>query len=136
MSIDQNKAAVQRAIEIFDTLDADALEEVFTPELAAGWREVMHTLPFSEHRIKITDMVAEGDQVAIRVETRGVHSGEWEGVPPTGKSWTNRGMGLVRVEDGKIIELEFIFDELGHLKQLGATITPLNRPGMSGDSLV
>ena len=124
MSVDQNKAAVQRAIEIFDTLDANALEEVFTPELAAGWREVMHTLPFSEHRIKITDMVAEGDQVAIRVETRGVHSGEWEGVPPTGKSWTNRGMGLVRVEDGKIIELEFIFDELGHLKQLGATITP------------
>lgn len=123
MSVDQNKAAVQRAIEIFDTLDANALEEVFTPELAAGWREVMHTLPFSEHRIKITDMVAEGDQVAIRVETRGVHSGEWEGVPPTGKSWTNRGMGLVRVEDGKIIELEFIFDELGHLKQLGATIT-------------
>ena len=123
MSVDQNKAAVQRAIEIFDTLDANALEEVFTPELAAGWREVIHTLPFSEHRIKITDMLAEGDQVAIRVETRGVHSGEWEGVPPTGKSWTNRGMGLVRVEDGKIIELEFIFDELGHLKQLGATIT-------------
>ena len=123
MSVDQNKAAVQRAIEIFDTLDANALEEVFTPELAAGWREVMHTLPFSEHRMKITDMVAEGDQVAIRVETRGVHSGEWEGVPPTGKSWTNRGMGLVRVEDGKIVELEFIFDELGHLKQLGATIT-------------
>ena len=123
MSADQNKAAVQRAIEIFDTLDANALEEVFTPELAAGWREVIHTLPFSEHRIKITDMVAEGDQVAIRVETRGVHSGEWEGVPPTGKSWTNRGMGLVRVEDGKIIELEFIFDELGHLKQLGATIS-------------
>ena len=123
MSVDQNKAAVQRAIEIFDTLDVNALEEVFAPELAAGWREVMHTLPFSEHRIKITDMVAEGDQVAIRVETRGVHSGEWEGVPPTGKSWTNRGMGLVRVEDGKIIALEFIFDELGHLKQLGATIT-------------
>ena len=63
MSVDQNKAAVQRAIEIFDTLDANALEEVFTPELAAGWREVIHSLPFSEHSIKITDMVAEGDQV-------------------------------------------------------------------------
>src|SRR3712207_2924588 len=124
MSVDQNKTAVQRAIEIFDTLDASALEEVFASELAAGWREVLHTLPFSEHRIKITDMVAEGDQVAIKVETSGVHSGEWEGVRPTWKSWTNRGMGLVRLEDGKIIELEFIFDELGHLKQLGATITP------------
>jgi predicted ester cyclase len=124
MSADQNKAAVRRAIQILDTLDANALEEVFSPELALGWREVMNTLPFSDHRIKITDIVAEGDQVAIRVETSGVHSGEWEGVPPTGKSWTNRGMGLARAEDGKIIEFEFIFDELGHLKQLGATITP------------
>jgi hypothetical protein len=26
--------------------------------------------------------------------------------------------------DGKIIEFEFIFDEWGHLKQPGATITP------------
>jgi predicted ester cyclase len=124
MSADQNKAVVRRAIQILDTLDANALEEVFSPELASGWREVMNMLPFSDHHIKITDIVAEGDQVAIRVETGGVHSGEWEGVPPTGKSWTNRGMGLARVdEDGKIIEFEFIFDELGHLKQLGATIT-------------
>ncbi len=84
---------------------------------------MLNTLPFSEHRIKITAMVAEGDQVAIRVETRGVHSGEGEGVPPTGKSWTNRGLALARVEDGKIAELDFMFDELGHLKQLGATIT-------------
>ena len=73
----------------------------------------MNHLPFSEHRIKITDLVAEGDQVAIRVETRGVHSGEWEGVPPTGKRWTNRGMALARLEGGKIVELEFLFDELG-----------------------
>jgi hypothetical protein len=102
--------------------------EVFTPELAAGWREVMHTLPFSEHRIKITDMVAEGGQVAIRVESRGVHSGEWEGVPPLGSRGPICGMGLERVEDGKIIELEFIFDELGHLKQPGATISA--RPGL------
>jgi hypothetical protein len=28
------------------------------------------------------------------------------------------------LEGGKIVELEFLFDELGHLKQLGAIITP------------
>jgi len=100
------------------------LEQVLSPELAAGWREAMETLPFSEHHIRITDLVAEGDQVAIRVETRGVHSKEWEGVPPTGKRWTNRGMSLARLEGGKIVQLELLFDELGHLKQLGATISP------------
>jgi hypothetical protein len=36
MSVDQNKAAVRRAIEILDSLDANTLEEVFSPELAAG----------------------------------------------------------------------------------------------------
>ena len=124
MSLDKNKDAVRRAVEMFDTLEAGALEDVLSSELAAGWREIMNHLPFSEHRIKITDLIAEGDQVAIRVETRGVHSGEWEGVPPTGKRWTNRGMALARLDGGKIVELEFLFDELGHLKQLGATITP------------
>ena len=124
MSVNENKAVVRRAVELFDALEPDALEDVLSPELAAGWREIMNHLPFSEHRIEITDIVAEGDQVAIRVATRGVHAGEWEGLRPTGKHWTNRGMGLARLEGGKIVELEFLFDELGHLKQLGATITP------------
>jgi hypothetical protein len=33
-------------------------------------------------------------------------------------------MALTRLEGGRIVELEFLFDELGHLKQLGASITP------------
>ena len=124
MSVDENKAVVRRAVAIFDALEPEALEDVLSPELAARWREVMSNLPFGEHRMQITDMVAENDQVAIRVETQGVHSGEWEGVPPTGKYWKNRGMALARLGGGKIVEFEFLFDELGHLKQLGATITP------------
>jgi predicted ester cyclase len=124
MSVEENKAVVRRAVGMFDALEPDALEDVLSPGLAAGWREAMKNLPFSDHHIQITDMVAEDDRVAIRVETRGVHSGEWEGVPPTGKHWTNRGMALARLNGGKIAELEFLFDELGHLKQLGATINP------------
>ena len=124
MSVDENKTVVRRTVGMFDALEPNALEDVLSSELAAEWREAMNHLPFSEHRIQITDLVAEGDQVAIRVETRGVHSGEWEGVSPTGKRWTNRGMALARLDGGKIGEFEFLFDELGHLKQLGATITP------------
>ena len=50
--------------------------------------------------------------MAIRVETRGVHSGQWEGVPPTGKRWRNWGMALARLDGGKFVEFEFLFDEL------------------------
>jgi predicted ester cyclase len=124
MSVDENKALMQRFVENLDSFNVDALEEMLSPEIAREWRKAMENLPFSEHHIKITDMVAEGDQVAIRVETRGVHSGEWEGVPPTGKSWTNRGMAFARLEGGKIVALEDLWDALGHLKQLGATVAP------------
>ena len=54
---------------MFDNLQQDGLEDVLSPELAAGWREIMNHLPFSEHRIKIIDLVAEGDQVAINPVT-------------------------------------------------------------------
>ena len=117
-------AVVQRLIEMADTLKLDGLEEVLSPELAGQWREIMTSLPFSEHHIEITDIVAEDDRVAIRLKTSGVHSGEWEGVPPTGKRWTNTGMAFFRLSDGKVVADESLFDELGHLKQLGATVAP------------
>ncbi|WP_426560747.1 ester cyclase [Angustibacter sp. McL0619] len=124
MSVEENKAVVQRLVEMVDTLELDSLEEVLSPELAGEWREVLTTLPFSDHHMKITDIVGEGDQVAIRVATSGVHSGEWEGVPATGKRWTNVGFGLARLDGGKIVAEAMLFDELDHLKQLGATIVP------------
>lgn len=124
MSLDDNKLVMQRFVEIVDTLKLDAMEDVLSPDIAQDLRGFLETMPFSDHHMRITTMVAEGDQVALRVETSGVHSGEWEGVPATGKRWTNRGMMFARVEDGKIVALEDLFDELGHLKQLGAVITP------------
>jgi predicted ester cyclase len=124
MSVDENKAVMERLVEDLDNFKLDALEDSLSPEIARDWREFLEDFPFSEHHIKITDMVAEGDRVAIRVETSGVHSGEWEGVPATGKRWTNRGMLFARLDGGKIVALEDLWDELGHLKQLGASITP------------
>ena len=129
MSLDENKALVRRAVEAFDAVDPDPFEEVFSPQLAQEWRQVLSALPFGEHHIEITAMVAEGDMVAVKLASRGGHTGTWEGVPPTGKSWTNRGMGMARIEGGRIVEFDTISDELGHLKQLGATITP---PAPSG----
>jgi predicted ester cyclase len=122
MTVDENKALVQRFIESVDNFKLDELEDFLSPEIARDWRAVLENFPFSDHHIKITDLVAEGDRVAIRVETSGVHSGEWEGLPPTGKRWTNRGMLFARLDDGKVVALEDLWDELGHLKQLGATV--------------
>ena len=68
--------------------------------------------------------VAEGDKVWCRLRTNGSHTGEWRGIPPTGRQWTNTGIWFFQVSDGKIVEAEWKMDELNLLRQLGATISP------------
>ncbi len=124
MAAEENKAIVRQFFEMIDTNNLMALDDVLSPDIAEGWRGGINDGPFSEHHVTVTDMVAEGDQVMARIATRGIHSGEWEGIPPTGQRWTNRGVACFRLDQGKIIEEDWLFDALGHLKQLGATITP------------
>ena len=126
MSTEENKAIARRLIEAANAQDYDAFDQLMTPEQAQQAKDTMRWVyaTFEGHHIDIIDMVAEGDTVMTRVATRGVHSGEFEGLPPTGKPWTNKGFTYYRLEQGKVVEMEWIMDVLGHLKRLGATITP------------
>jgi C-1 hydroxylase len=126
MSTEENKAVVRRLAEALNAQDETAFDELATPEVAQQSKETMRWVyaTYEGHHLDITDMIAEGDKVFARVATRGGHSGEWEGIPPTGKQWTNTGVLFFRFIDGKIASFEGLFDGLGHVKQLGATITP------------
>ena len=124
MSAEENKATVRRLIEALDTNNLSVLDDVLSPELAQVWQGGINTGPFREHHVTITDMVAEGDKVVVRLATQGIHSGEWQGIPATGKRWTNRGVAFFRLEQGKIVEGDMLFDQLGLLRQFGATIMP------------
>jgi ketosteroid isomerase-like protein len=46
------------------------------------------------------------------------------GIPPTGTEWTNTVITLVRVADGRIVEVENLPDIWNHVTQLGATLAP------------
>ena len=52
----------------------------------------------------IEELVAEGDRVTARWRAGGTHTGELEGVAPTGKREEFVGTTTVRVVDGKIVE--------------------------------
>ena len=123
---EEHKAAVHRLLEAFNAQDAAVFDELGTPEIAQQCKDTMREVyaMYEGHHVDVADMIAEGDKVWARVATRGGHSGEWEGIPPTGKQWTNTGVLFLRFVGGKIAEFEGLFDELGHLKQLGATISP------------
>lgn len=126
MSTEENKAIARQILEAANAQDYDAFDQFMTPELATQSKDTMRGLyaTFEGHHFDIVDMVAEGDKVMTRITTHGAHSGEFEGVPPTGKQWTNKGFIYDRFENGKVVEIDFVMDVLGHLKQLGATITP------------
>ena len=126
MSTEENKTMVRRIVEAANAQEYDVFDQLMTPAQAQQAKDTMRWVyaTFEGHQIDITDMVAEGDKVMARVTTRGGHSGDFEGVPPTGKQWTNKGFIYNRFENGKLVESEVIMDALGHLKQLGATITP------------
>lgn len=126
MSIEENKAIVRRIVEAADEHDIDALEELVSPDLMPRLRQSLEWayVTYAGHRMSITDIVAEGDKVWVRLATSGGHSGEWRGIPPTGRQWTNTGVAFYRLSEGKVVEGDWLFDYLDHLEQLGATITP------------
>ena len=75
---------------------------------------------FPDLRFIIQDMVTEGSRVVVRWTSQGTHRGMFAGTAPTGRQVSNEGIGIYRVEDGKIVESWSQVDRLGVLQQIGA----------------
>jgi steroid delta-isomerase-like uncharacterized protein len=89
------------------------------PEPRCGpeaWREgfelMKHAFPDLEAHIE--DLVADGDKVAVRLRFRGTHSGEFLGIPATGRAVEYVSHEFYRVADGLIAE-EWICSDLATL---------------------
>jgi predicted ester cyclase len=68
--------------------------------------------------------VAEGDLVAVRLDSTATQSGEFMGVPATGKTYTIEELHLFRVSDGRVAEHWHQLDGMGMMRQLGAMPGP------------
>jgi steroid delta-isomerase-like uncharacterized protein len=126
MSLEHNKGAVQTFIRALNQQDPSLLAEVATPDVAKQWTEALPGMytAMREHHIDITAMVAEGDMVAVKLATRGYHTGELHGLPATGKAWTNRVYTFFRLLEGKIAEVDPLPDAENLIEQLGGMVIP------------
>lgn len=79
---------------------------------------------FPDFRVVIEQVVAEGDRVSTRGYFTGTHLGEFNGIPPTGKSIRADYVDIWRIEAGKVAENWVQMDMLGLLQQLGVIPTP------------
>jgi predicted ester cyclase len=82
---------------------------------------MMFRAAFPDWVERVEDVIAEADRVVVRVTGRGTHDGEFQGVPPTGRQVAATGVGIARMEGGRIAEAWAAYDALGLMAQLGDT---------------
>jgi steroid delta-isomerase-like uncharacterized protein len=98
------------------------LSGVKGPMDSAGWAAFMSgfTSAFPDAQISIESCIAEGDTSVARWMLTGTHQGEFQGIPPTGRTVKFRGIELNRFVNGKLVEHHCNFDNIAMLQQIGA----------------
>jgi steroid delta-isomerase-like uncharacterized protein len=133
MSTETNKAIVRRYIEqVINEQRYDLADEFFvdTVELhgvgpgisgRTALAEFYATFgtAFPDWHMTIDDMVAEGDKVVVRYTANGTHQGEFQGIPITGKPYTQNAIVIYQLTNGKIVEGWLQTDMLSMMQQLG-----------------
>jgi steroid delta-isomerase-like uncharacterized protein len=134
MGTHECKVLVRRFIdEIFVKGNADAVEKLvttdFTPHswgrMPAGPEPLKDAIKrvhagLSDVSMKIEDVIAEEDKVAVRLTARARHTGEFMGLPASGKDYAISETHIFHLRDGKISEHWRDADMLGLMRQLGA----------------
>src|ERR1700755_1491520 len=124
----QHKEISRRWHEAWGTPDIDqAYADCLAPDFRAqffgrGWSDREAYIrydrrfaeAFSNSRITVLDMVAEGDSVMVRMGWRAGDTGAIEGAAePTRRPFEIMGFGLDRFRDGRIVEYVPLFDQYG-----------------------
>jgi steroid delta-isomerase-like uncharacterized protein len=135
MTSTDNKAIARRVLEeIFPANDVDALRDVVSDQFVnheapdgtrpglGGITMFMNILnqAFSDQKWEIHDVLAEGDKVVIHCTHSGVHTGDFFGLPATGRSFAYKQMHIIRIVDGKGTEHWAVRDDAALMRQLTA----------------
>ena len=133
MSIETNKEIVRRYQEIYNSNQLDRLTEVvsedlMTPKIMPGVPQGLEggkqvhqrtLIGMPDWNTTIEDMLAEGDKVVARIRMAGTHTGDFFGIPATGKRVEFTGIYIVQIANGKIVEHWGEEDGVSLLQQLG-----------------
>ena len=74
---------------------------------------------FSNITFTIKDVFGQGDKLVKHWNFKGTHTGNFFGIPATGKTVSLDGVTLVRMSTGKIAEERDFFDNMEFMTQLG-----------------
>ena len=74
---------------------------------------------FSDITFTIVDAFGQGDKIVKYWNFKGKHTGDFFGIPATGKEVNIDGVTLVKMKNGKIAEEQDFLDNLEFMQQLG-----------------
>jgi predicted ester cyclase len=134
MSIEENKNIVRRYQDAYNQNNLDVLDEimapdVLTPKSMPGFppglegAKAIHQktlIGIPDFHTEILELIAEGDMVVARIKMTGTHTGDFYGIPATGRHVDFSGIYIVRIAKGKIVEHWGEEDGISLLRQLGA----------------
>ncbi len=133
MSTKQNKVIVYRFIdEAYNKRNLTVGDELLATDVVLhisnadirgreGWKQYANGVlaGFSDIVISVEDTIAEGDKVVANWICHGSHTGELQGIAPTGKQATWTGIAIYRFAGGRIEEVWVWNDIWGMMRQLG-----------------
>ncbi len=138
MSVEENKALIRRVLEMINARELDAAFELYATDyvyhgpggqelrgrdgIRGLWAAFFGAFP--DLHATIDDMFAEGDMAALRWTITGTHTGDFQGIAPTGKRIELPIAELFRIVDGVLVEAWDQYDRLHLLEQIGAVPTP------------
>jgi steroid delta-isomerase-like uncharacterized protein len=81
---------------------------------------------FSDVEFSMVDVFGQGDKIVKHWNFKGTHSGDFFGMPATGKIVNVEGTTLVKMKDGKIAQEQDFMDNMIFMQQLGVISSPEN----------
>jgi steroid delta-isomerase-like uncharacterized protein len=135
MEITQPRRLVERFYyEIWNTGDETVAREILDPGFRFrgslgrervgpdGFIDYMRSIRtvLADYQCIIDDLIEGDTRVAARMRFRGIHSGEFFGMPPTGQEIIWSGAAFFRMDGSRITELWVLGDIDAVKRQLGA----------------
>jgi len=120
--------------EVWNNGDLDVLDAIIAPTYVnhspstpnpipgpAGLKPIVAGMraAFPDLHYMIEEQLYDGDKAAIRCSLCGTHTGNFFGIPATGKPFRASQFQIERFQNGQIIEHWRQTDDLGLLRQLG-----------------
>ncbi|MDP2162520.1 MAG: ester cyclase [Flavobacterium sp.] len=122
----------KRQIDQINTTNFDTnITMVSSPENVVGIENFKahyqnYLTGFSDITFTIVDIFGQGDKIVKHWNFKGKNTGEFFGMPPTGKTVNVEGVTIAKMKNGKIAHEQDFMDSMPFMQQLGILSNPEN----------